>query len=75
VVDQLKPETVRRAGRALFGTSWRYAFEVTFGISGRKLRRLVNGDEPVHPATEAKIMSALLERRAELAATLAEMGR
>lgn len=59
-------EAVRRAGKALFGFSWRYPFQVEFSISGRKLQRIVAGDEDVHPETCARITAALVARRLEI---------
>ena len=63
-------EDVRRAGKLLFGSSWRYPFEVQFSISGRKLQRVLAGDEDVGPGMKARIVAAMVARRDELNAML-----
>ena len=59
-------ESVRQAGKALFGPSWRYAFEITFSISGRKLARVLAEDEEIGPEMVSRITAALVARRREI---------
>lgn len=63
-------ESVRRAGKALFGPSWRYPFEMAFSISGRKLQRVLAGDEDIGTEMTARIAAALVARRQEIHAIL-----
>ncbi len=59
-------ETIRTAGRCLYGSAWRYRFEVDFGVSGRKLQRMLKGDEDMGAEMWGRVRAALAQRRGEI---------
>jgi hypothetical protein len=59
-------ETIRTAGRCLYGHSWRVRFEIDFGVSGRKLQRMLKGDDEMGPEMWGRVVAALAERRSQI---------
>lgn len=59
-------ETIRQAGQYLYGSSWRYRFEVDFGVSGRKLQRMLKGNDEMGAEMWGRVRCALALRRAAI---------
>jgi hypothetical protein len=61
-------DTLALAGALLYGAHWRAGLAQAMGVEPARLRRLVDGREPINPSLQFMVRVAIAKRRAELQA-------
>lgn len=51
------PQMIQTAGFALYGQEWKYPFGLDFGMSERRLRRVLKGEEDMGAEMWGRVMS------------------
>ena len=69
-VPRMTPDTLHRAGAALYGGNWRAPLARDLGVALRTMQRWANGSHPIDPVAVLRLAALLRQRQRTIAALI-----